>query len=585
MPATLAQPQAIAPFAGESQADFLERVWDQLPGDSDLDKSRYARDAWFSAGRDGQLQRLAQQTFPADRYRKITGSAVFKEHSTKRTVTDADGMRHEQPVVYDRAALESIRDRCNQRILGTGDFSPLTAGHTPDKEMLAKGAQQPEVLGYAGPFYLGKLNGQYAILCDEHHDRQDLGRIDKLRRRSPEVWMEERMDDRFFDPIACLGAETPRLDLGMTRYGRFFAAHRDGAELMKYAAPAAMPSGSNTFVPGGDDHHHRYEGEASMSPEDVQAVVAAISETDWSQAMQQLAPHVPQLLELIQTEGGEHTPPAHAAPPAAPPSAPPAATTPKPAKPPYEPDEADKHAMSRYMSGDMGDDEFHEHLCSQRNKYNAATDEAEGEEKAEATGDDVADYSAASEKMGAILGKVERSGGRVGETKDGSHFYDGSAMEGKWDSRKGTVKHSRTAQEELAGTSRNVEVARYQRETEQLRQRVEQLEADKRYATRYARLQAKQAEGFLFDLEEEAKDTFDLSDTQFDKHLKRIEKYERSPVGFEMLPTPELDRQRKGKADEEYKRQRKEEIVSIATRKGISFEDAIAEWDAAHPAA
>jgi hypothetical protein len=64
-----------------------------------------------------------------------------------------------------------------------------------------------------------------------------------------ELWPEDDPDNRFFDPIAILGAETPKRALGMTRY----QASTHKKQPIRYemgAEPAAAESGGhNTFIP------------------------------------------------------------------------------------------------------------------------------------------------------------------------------------------------------------------------------------------------------------------------------------------------------------------------------------------------
>ena len=70
--------------------------------------------------------------------------------------------------------------------------------------------------------------------------------------------MHPDMAKRYFDPVAALGTEAPRLDLGIR-----FAKSESGETVKKYSAPAleiskydcgcaAAASGSNTFVKDDD---------------------------------------------------------------------------------------------------------------------------------------------------------------------------------------------------------------------------------------------------------------------------------------------------------------------------------------------
>jgi len=190
-----------------------------------------------------KIERLARQKFPASNFVHVRDSIVFTEHTTK----DRKGRTQQ----YNKEALQAICDRCNYRILDSDDFAALTDGHTPEHEEIIKGAKMPEVMGFAGNFRVvkfGRLNPRYAIACDEWHFRESHAKAKKLPRRSVEVWMAKSMGERIIDPIAMLGAETPRLDTGLR-----FARLASGETVEKYtascpaAAPAA-PAGGNTFV-------------------------------------------------------------------------------------------------------------------------------------------------------------------------------------------------------------------------------------------------------------------------------------------------------------------------------------------------
>ena len=192
------------------QLEYTEQCHAALPGTTD-DKQSSCFNQWRQTQGDSPLESRTASRF-SNGFTQVRDVPVFAEHTTK----DRQG----NTVVYDRNALAAITKRCNDRIEDTGDYSPITDGHTPDKDQLSMGASMPEVLGYSGPYRMGKTNPRWAIFADEWWHDEDVPKLRKLRRRSPEVWLEDRMEDRFFDPIAALGAETPRLDMGMTRYAR-----------------------------------------------------------------------------------------------------------------------------------------------------------------------------------------------------------------------------------------------------------------------------------------------------------------------------------------------------------------------------
>ena len=124
--------------------------------------------------------------FPEDEFVAIDNVPVFTEHE----VTVGEGRK----IRFGPQELQAVADRCNQRIKETGDFATLTIGHTPSPDNRAKGAEDPEVVGFAGPFRMGRLGkkGRYAILADFKVFRRDAEKVRKHPRRSPELWLEEK---------------------------------------------------------------------------------------------------------------------------------------------------------------------------------------------------------------------------------------------------------------------------------------------------------------------------------------------------------------------------------------------------------
>jgi hypothetical protein len=141
--------------------------------------------------------------------------------------------------------LQAIARRCNQRIEDTGDYAAVTIGHTSDPD---QDAEQPETVGFAGPFRVGKfLDGDqsdWAILADLHIYRDRAEVLRKYPRRSAELWRDGPVDQWYLDPIALI-SDTPRLDLGLLYYAR----KPDGRLVAKYAAAAASPSATSVYLP------------------------------------------------------------------------------------------------------------------------------------------------------------------------------------------------------------------------------------------------------------------------------------------------------------------------------------------------
>lgn len=256
--------------------------------------------AW---GKKTEAEEIACEVFPTEKYEHVKDVAIFAEHET----TDRKGNVQK----YDRDALKAIVDKCNSRILDTKSFAKISDGHTPDPSELSKGAKCPDVLGYAGNFHLGmvgNLKPRWAIFADEYRYKDTAQQTAKKPGRSVEVWLHENIADRFFDPIAALGAETPRLDLPMK-----FTKSPSGVEVAKYAA---MAGPTNTYLPEPlKAPKERYE--SMLSPEEV------------TELCKQMAPVLGQMLitplvqALVQAQQTA-APPAPPVPPVTPPVTPPA---------------------------------------------------------------------------------------------------------------------------------------------------------------------------------------------------------------------------------------------------------------------
>ena len=207
--------------------------------------------------------------------------AVFAEHET----ATEDGRR----LRFGRNELQAVVNRCNERIRETGDYAAVSLGHTPTRDALKLGAKMPEAIGLAGPFKLGTIGQtkkRFAILADLHIFRDRVSDLKAYSRRSAELWLEDRYEDMILDPICLLGAEAPRLDLGM-----FYSRAESGKLIHRYAAAACAPGPSSVFVPSAGDDKKKYqadqtttsEGPAMLGAQDVQAIVQAFDGLDWVQ--------------------------------------------------------------------------------------------------------------------------------------------------------------------------------------------------------------------------------------------------------------------------------------------------------------
>lgn len=146
---------------------------------------------------------------------EIPGVAVLDEHQNPSA---KDEFRN-----VDRDLLATIAANSQRRIDDTGDECPVVVdfesrrGHTPRPN---ENRPMPQVAGYARNFRVvdrfGKVNPRSAIVCDMRFKKSDRERLQQFPRRSIEIWPQ----DKIIDPIALLGAETPKRDLGLMRFSR-----------------------------------------------------------------------------------------------------------------------------------------------------------------------------------------------------------------------------------------------------------------------------------------------------------------------------------------------------------------------------
>lgn len=226
----------------------------------------------------------------------------------------------------DRPLLEEIARNSQRRIDDTGDECPIIIGHTSKERK-----QQAPVVGFARNFRvetLGRANPRAAIYCDyrfpeaarsELYWGGDL-KCPKFPRRSVEVWPT----DRIIDPIALLGGETPRRDLGIMTYSR---PSSTSEQPVRYSMADDndlddLDKADDADLPGDTDDD---EGDSDMGfdmADLVKQVMAALAETP---AFQYLA----KKMQEEQTAGMQAQQAAQAGAPAAPPpAAPPPAAAP-----------------------------------------------------------------------------------------------------------------------------------------------------------------------------------------------------------------------------------------------------------------
>lgn len=267
-PATIAA--QVKPSHGEDQPAFSIRFHESMKRlvPDTRERNRLMFQAWGDA--DG-MAAAAEEAFPAERYRRATG-CEFKSHVAQ----NRDGSQS----VYDRDQLAAMTRNMNSRIRDTGNYGTITDGHTTDDP----NTPQPPVLGHRGPYYLGQIgqtNPKWAIFSTEHATHAAADTLKSRPTRSAEVWRSPRVEDRIIEPLAALGAEAPRLDLGTVRYAR-----TEGGEQVERYMAAAMPGAFSTHITGGRDKYAEDEPEPAMTEGLSQEGIQAISDTVVSAIME-----------------------------------------------------------------------------------------------------------------------------------------------------------------------------------------------------------------------------------------------------------------------------------------------------------
>ena len=267
------QQSTVFPMEGETQSQFFDRAWRALKQSIPKPNSRTQQiiRIWQQSGGDQDLRDTAHERFSEDRFTHYGPRCIFLSHTIPEIAEERDeNDQVTQPgregTVYDRKNLQKLVDYANYRIRNADQFAALSEGHMPTSDEKKAGQGDAEVLGYAGPFYIGLFgneNPQWSIWCDEWVHNEDVSKAEKLQRRSPEIWCKEPIERRTMDPIAMLGSETPRLDSGMNLY----AKRADGQLVMRYSMgmSMALPGADNSYVPGSETGHKTKYGADEMA--------------------------------------------------------------------------------------------------------------------------------------------------------------------------------------------------------------------------------------------------------------------------------------------------------------------------------
>ena len=505
--------------------------------------------------------------FPEDEFVLVSNVPVFAEHTT--TAKDGRQLR------FGLQELQAVANRCNQRIQQSGDYAAICFGHTPSPD---EDKPMPELCGYAGPFRLGKLgaDNRVAILADFHIYKDNLAQFKRHPRRSPEVWLEDKYEEMFLDPIALLSSECPRLDMGL-----MYSAIKGGRIVEKYTAVA--PAAGNVFTPStGTSRDYAApkfntgDTKMNLSSDDIRGIIDALMKMDVMVEMQQLLTErrgantsTPGGLEGLPEPDATAVPPSPPAPaetaplgpepggeslagmegpestePPMPPGPPaPAAPPMSPAAPPEE-EEPKKFAANEQgpyqdaTDSEISSGEEVEHDLGSPRKYAAEEDLMDDMDD-----DEFEDYA-----------RQRRARRRKKYEADGSVEPDNSQQPGKASVEPDSPGPSGSGSVDGSGSGESTgeyqesdgkEVVKFRREsTEILKLRKEvSVERGKRIdAERYSALSSA-AELYTLDPAEEIAtcDHDHMNDRQFAEHLERIKlRYQRRPIAH-YLPTHHPD--------------------------------------------
>ena len=508
----------------------------------------------------------AAMRFPSGEYVTLPNVPVFREHKTRAV----DGRQLE----FGMGQLKAVCDRCNRRIAETGDYAAVVIGHTPDPSQAD--APQPELVGYAGPFRLGTIGAGerkcWAILADFHIFRNDLAKVRKHPRRSPELCLEDTYEEMFLDPIALLGAEAPRLDLGLMTGAQpaepqqadaeqtarhLYSFVRDGRRKEKYAmATCAAPSASNVFAPQKTsitDKPQKYAANPTpapakattmLTPEDISAVVEAFLSTDAGQFLVQEMREkqgTNAIVEPTQEPPADEIQPPEAMgesnpglPPQAPSAAPPAAAPTEPM-----PDTAPPAGGRRGARPAAGPPQGRPPRPPM--SLPEAHGEPDGDEKAKK-------YAAACKSADTLEDKdLEKYLSQRWKNSAKWKKYCAASIEGDDKTPEGDLVQE-TGDPQGSGAAPPAKqlkpTQRYSRLQSELQGMKGQLAAEqaaRKSVERYSRLQGLSAE-FIMDPDEEMANIAEMNDAQFQRHVDNTirEHYQRNPVGLPGLcpPTP-----------------------------------------------
>lgn len=435
--------------------------------------------------------------------------------------------------------LSRISNRCNDRIIDTGDYAPLVIRHTKDD-----GSYDPEVIGFVGPYRMSKLGTRKPLSAIDGKVwvfRDHAATLRKYPRLSVEFWADEAdPGNGYFDPISLLGAETPELDLGV-----HYAKDQQGRKLMRYSKverfQATMPGGGNTFVPNlaeSDKEKKTTYGESGsmLSASDIQQIVMAISPIVTQQIDEALASMKSATGDEMGMDGDDL--------------------------------DLDLDGDSDLDVGDDldGMDDLDGEGDEDLDDDSGEMPEIDGEESEMGLGDD-SDLDDANEPPG---GEVADSDDDDSETPEPSDEDEDEEVmtTGKPEVKKYSREQYAKENAELRERYHKAEARATTAEGKltALESRVAAIEGEKRHAQRYAKLNDLLNAGYVLELEEELKDAENLNDEQFGRQCDKIvQRYAKAPVGHAIYvpPSEKRDGVPRDEKKERYAKQAQEVTLEL----------------------
>ncbi len=444
---------------------------------------------------------------------------LFKEHINRA------GQKVGEP------ELTRITDCCNDRIIDTGDFSPLVIRHTKDD-----GTFDPEVIGLVGPYRMGKFGNKKPLPCSYGKLWVYPHKVDELKkypRLSVEFWADANdPGNGYFDPISLLGAETPELDLGV----HYLKDRHSDRQLMRYRKverfQAVYPGGANTSVPGliGDERAEDRDDKGTitqqqqfskgtggmLTAEDIQQIVAAIKPIVTQQ--------VDEAMAGMKAAIGDEAPEGDAE---------------------LNLEEDDDLDLDDSLDGldddqpnedgddaDLEDDdsppEIDEELPAEGDENEQPGGEvAEAEEEPETP--EPSDADEEEDDMAAVADKDKKP-----KKPDQYERQPHTLM-----TREQYAKENRELREKYEKSETRAKAA--EERLAAVETQVAEIKTDKVRAQRYAKLADLRTSGYVVDVDQELEDAKGLTDEQFERQCTKIvERYARAPIGHS-LPIPKSE--------------------------------------------